>query len=96
MTSHLARLLADHYATAGMDRDEALRLAEATIGTLVAAEALQAGHVEAWERDARIYELRGQGLAASVIGLRVSLSRARVFDAVRRHGKRRRAALRAA
>lgn len=49
---------------------------------------------DAWDRDARIYDLRGQRLTSPVLAVRFRLHPVQVFKIVRRHGKRRRAALR--
>ena len=92
MPTYLQQLLADVFRAQGMpDPEKAAKLAERTL--LRAVGEVQP-ILERFERDAHIYNLRGQRLTATVIGQRVGLCRSKVFQAIRRHIDRRRAALR--
>ncbi len=94
--SHLRKLLADSYVAHGVDRERADELAGQAVHVLLAVDVLQAARLEAWERDAQIYHLRGQRVTVVALEERFSVSRAWVYGAVRRHAQRRRAALRIA
>ena len=91
---HLNRLLAEKYVAIGVERETASKMAEQTVIALVAADVIPQARAEAFERDAQIYYLKGQKIATSEIKSSCAVSRRTVFDAVRRHGKRRRAILR--
>jgi hypothetical protein len=47
--------------------------------------------LDAWEKGAHIHDLRGKGLSCTIIGVRMSIRRERVVEAVRRHIQSRRA-----
>jgi len=73
-------------------------VAASVSGPLIAAEIgvgwMPTRTMDAWERAAHIHELRGKGLSCTIIGVRMSIRRERVVEAVRRHIMSRRAWLR--
>lgn len=92
MSHYLQDLLAEVFRAEGsLDPD---RTAARALEALQRVEVLPAAEVERFERDARVYELRGQGLRPSQLVDRFGISRGQVFKMIRRHGQRRRAVLR--
>ena len=92
MSKYLEQLLTEIMRAEGLEQPE--RAAHAAVGALMRVQVLPAVEVERFEADARVYELRGQGVTAPQIAARMVCSSRYVFKAVRRHSKRRRAALR--
>jgi hypothetical protein len=90
---HAKKLLAEKYAAVGVEPERAAQLAGQAIRVLVDAEVIAQGRLDSWERDAQIYHMRGQGVPCAAIQGSFSVSRSRIYDAVKRHGMRRRAAL---
>lgn len=90
---HLVDLLATALTARGWPSDATQRLAREVLDVALAAGVVSRSSLDQWERDAQIYHLRSHGLSAAVIGVRINLRRSQVFEAVRRHTKRRRAAL---
>jgi len=56
-------------------------------------EVITHASVERFERDAKLYQLRGSGLGCTILAARFSMPRECVFRAIREHAKRRRAVL---
>lgn len=94
--AHALQFLQDQLERAGLPAPVAACEAGRLLAAQVAAGLVPLRALEAWERDAHIYHLRGQRLTVEVIGTRVNLSRSNVFEAIRRHQKARRAAARVA
>jgi len=94
--SYARQLLTECFAAGGMDIATATRAADLALTTCVAAGLVAEERLDVWEREARVYHLRGQRLTVEVISARVCLGRSQVFEAIKRHQKRRRAALRQA
>lgn len=94
MSSFAQQLLTDILQAQGADEPTARRFAQAVLVAEVAAELLSVAKLDAWERDARIYHLRGQRVKCVDLASRFTMNRATVFAAIRRHQARRRAALR--
>ena len=92
--SYAAKLVAEILASQGLPEADAPRVAECLLDGMLAAQIIHRAVLDAWDRDAHIYHLRGQRLTAVVIGQRVGLCRSKVFQAIHRHTDRRRAALR--
>lgn len=92
--SYAHQLLADILTAQGVPADKAARAAEVIMAAQVAAGLVQVRVLEAVERDARAYHLRGERLTAVIVAQRLSLSRVAVYDAIKRHIQRRRAVLR--
>jgi len=90
---HLKKLLAEKYISGGVEPERATQLAAQAIRVLIAVEAIAPARAESWERDAQIYHLRGQGVSCATIQSCYSTSRSWVYDAIKRHGKRRKAAI---
>jgi hypothetical protein len=88
------QLLANILIQQGEPAERALAVAEAAIFAQVAAGLITVRTIEGVDRDAKVYELRGKGLTAEVIGVRMVMARSKVFEAIRRHSRRRRAVLR--
>ena len=94
MTHYFQTLLADCFAASGIDRETAEKAAKIAVHVDDATERVTQDRSNSWEMDARILELRGQGLTCVAIALRLSICKRLVFKAVRRHQRARRAALR--
>jgi hypothetical protein len=94
--AHAQQFLEEQLRRAGLPPEVAACEAGKQLAALVAAGLVPVRVLEAWERDAHIYHLRGQRLTVATISVRLSLHRATVFEAIRRHQKARRAALRVA
>jgi len=94
MPSFAQQLISDCLVAQGEDRSKADRVAAFVMEVLPAAGIVKQTDAEAFERDARVYQLRGSRLTAVVISERVGLCRSKVFEAIRRHAKARRAVLR--
>jgi hypothetical protein len=90
---NVSALLAEAYIEAGMEPMDAARQARAAVEVLAAAEALPPDRLEAWERDAAAYGLKGAGVPMDVIRGRLGLGRSAAYKAIERHLRRRRAAL---
>lgn len=87
-------LLAECFSAQGLDRAKAEKAAACALQVLPAAGLIKHEALEAFERDAHIYKLRGMRITAVAISERLGISRAGVFRAIRSHTQRRRAALR--
>lgn len=87
-------LLARCFLAQGLDPERVQKAVEAAFPVLIAAGITTAKVIEAVDRDAHIYKLRGARLTAVVISERIGLCRSKVFDAVRRHKRARLAVLR--
>lgn len=92
MSHFLQDLLAEVFRAEGTPDPE--RVAKRAVEALMRVEVMSAAAVERFEVDARIYDLRGSGVAPCQLVVRFGLSRGQVFKVVRRHGQRRRAVLR--
>jgi hypothetical protein len=90
---HLKKLLTERYIAGGIEPERAMQLAAQTVRVLADAEVIAPGRADSWERDAQIYQMRGQGVPCATIQSCFSVSRSRVYDAIKRHGRRRRAAI---
>lgn len=84
---HLAELLSE---CADLDGTKADRV----IQVLIRVGVISQKSVEMFERDARIYKLRRGGLRPCDLMVRFGMSRTRLFEAIKRHEKRSREALR--
>ena len=80
-------------SSTGCDHDHAVTDAKALLCIGIAMGLISHAALAMWEQDARILELRGQGLACTLIGFRLRISRRTVFEAIRRHQAARRGAL---
>ena len=87
-------LLARCFLAQGLDPERVRKAVEAAFPVLIAAGITTAKVIEAVDRDAHIYKLRGMRLTSVVISERIGLCRSKVFDAVRRHKRARLAVLR--
>ena len=94
--SYAQQLLVECFSAGGMDPETAAKAAEIAMATCVAAGIVALDRLDTWEREARIYHLRGQRVTAVVVSIRLQVSLRSVFEATKRHTKRRRAALRTA
>lgn len=94
MSQYAHQLLTDCLVAQGVDPEAAARAVELLLSAAVAADLIQVTRLDNWERDARIYHLRGQRVTCVDIAARFTMNRATVFEAIRRHQSRRRAALR--
>ncbi len=83
-------------AKAGVDQAEAAEACAVFISLSEAMGLITAARLEAVERDAHVLHLAGQGIPRATIALRIGLARSKVFEAIRRHQKARREALRRA
>lgn len=90
--TYLEKLLTEVMRAEGVENPEPAAIA--AVRGLMRVQVLPLAEVERFELDARVYELRGQGLTPAVLVARLGCSRTYVFTAVRRHAKRRRAGLR--
>ena len=88
------KLLAELFMGRGVEPLLAQALARLALDAAVAAELVPPARAESWEREAQVYSMRGQGVALRDIQEGFCMSRSQIYSAVRRHGKRRRAALR--
>lgn len=88
------KLLTDCFTAQGMDPAMAAHVASSFMETALAAEIIERHTLELWERDAMIYHRRGVGSRPSELTVGFTMSRAAIFRIIRRHSKRRRAALR--
>ena len=76
---------------------QAKRLARLAVETLLAVQLVTVNALDRFERDAKLYHLRGRGIMPQELRERFNnLSRTQIFEAIRKHGKLRRAALRMA
>lgn len=91
--SYAQSMLSDCLVAAGFDRSQADRAAACALQVLPAAGIVRDTDLAAFERDARVYHLRGARLTAIVISERMGLCRASIFSAIKRHAKARRAVL---
>ena len=91
---HLKKLLVEKFIAIGVERGIAPKLAQETIQALIASEVVSNEKANAWEQDAQVYEWRAHKVPLADITRCYLISRSAVFNAVRRHGKRRRAVLR--
>ena len=93
-------ILAQCFLAQGLDPEAVRKAVEVVFPVMIAAGITTAKLVEAVDRDAHIYKLRGQRtvsmepMTATVIATRVGLCRSNVFDALRRHQRRNRDVLR--
>ena len=87
-------LLARCFLAQGLDPERVQKAVEAAFPVMIAAGITTAKAIEAVDRDAHIYKLRGMRLTSVVISERIGLCRSKVFDAVRRHKRARLAVLR--
>ena len=94
--SYARQLLVEILLAQGMGEAEATKVVGLIVDRQLACDMMPAEHLDTWERGARAYHLRGQRLTVEVISARVCLGRSQVFEAIKRHEKRRRAALRQA
>lgn len=92
--SYAQQLLTDCLVAQGLDPEAAGRAVAVVLGAAVAADLIQSGRLETWERDAKIYHLRGQRVTCVDLAVRFAMNRATIFEAIRRHHGRRRKALR--
>lgn len=101
MTSYAEKLLTACFAANGIDPEVASRAARICMKFDEATERVPADRDAAFERDARIVELRGQNvdgkpMTCRMIALRLSVDPRTVFRVIRTHQRRRRAVLRIA
>ena len=89
-TTFLAECLS---ASLGVDMPHARQDAQALLCVGVAMGLITKATLDLWEQDARILELRGQGISGTTIALRLGISRATVHAAIKRHQGVRRTAL---
>lgn len=94
MTSFANQLLTDCLIAQGMDPQRAAKTVSVVLETAVAAEIVERKTLDLWERDAMIYHRRGIGARPSDLETGFQMSRCSIFLIIRRHAKRRRAALR--
>lgn len=93
-------ILAQCFLAQGLDPEAVRKAVEVAFPVMIAAGITTAKLVEAVDRDAHIYKLRGQRtvsmepMTVTVIATRVGLCRSKVFDAIRRHQRRNRDVLR--
>lgn len=81
-------------ARTGLDRERAIAATAAFLDLSLAMQLLPLSRLEAMERDAHILYLAGEGLPRVTIALRLGMARSMVFEALRRHQRARREALR--
>lgn len=87
--SYVQREIEARYIKLGVSPEVARCEAGKEIAMLVAMGLISPKALEAVDRDAKAYVLRGQGLTAVMIAIRLSMSRPeRAFEAVRRHHDR--------
>lgn len=86
-------LLAQILTMQGCPEDVAQRAAVAVLRGMVASELVDERTLAHWERDARIYHLRGHRVSCVELALRFSISKRSVFSAIRAHQLRKRAAM---
>jgi hypothetical protein len=89
---HLRRLLAERLIAAGAEPVEAARTAELAVRTMLEAETISAYRAESWERDAQIHCLIKSGAPLEAVRRLHGMSRSGMYEALRRHLERRRAA----
>ena len=102
MSNHLAQALGESLSsrlsavmTVNQDPQHLADLCAAhALEYLLAVQVLTSQRVELFERDAKIYQLRTKGSRPCELGARFAMSRTRIFEAIRRHIKQRRAGLR--
>ena len=94
MSSYVQTVIEARYTRLGISPEIARSEAGKEIAMLIAMGLISAKTVEAVDRDAQVHDLRGKGLTCTVIGVRMSISRTCIFEAIRRHVRRRRAVLR--
>ena len=87
-------LLAQCFLAQGLDPERVRKAVEVAFPVLIAAGITTSKAIEAVDRDAHIYKLRGMRLTSVVISERMGLCRASIFSAIARHAKARRAVLR--
>lgn len=75
---------------------QAERLASLAVDTLLAVHLVTTNALERFERDAKLYHLRGRGVMPCDLATRFQISRALVHAIIKQHGRQRRAALRMA
>jgi len=86
----LSEFLGEAFEAWGMAPQEATAKARAAVSMLVAVGAIPKPVLEAWERDAKIYWLKGKGVSVSAIGRHCGVSRTEVYRALNRTMQRRR------
>lgn len=101
MTAHAyaLQIIEEHLVRCGVPEPIAKSEAPKHLAVLMAAGLVNVRSLDAVERDAQVYRLRGQRvngepMTAVLIGQRLTLARSKVFEALRRHQARRRAVLR--
>lgn len=94
MGTFATKLLTDCFTAQGMDPAMAAHVVSCFMETALAAEIIEQHTLDLWERDAMIYHRRGVGTLSSALTVGFTMSRATIFRIIRRHSKRRRAALR--
>jgi hypothetical protein len=94
MTSCLEDLLSKTFAACGEDPARAARLAKAAAATIQAIDIVPVTSMEAFELDAKIYDLRGKNVTQSALMERLGITKDRIYAGLRRGMKRRRDALR--
>ena len=89
--NHAQKLLQEQLQRAGLPPDVAASESGKMLAGMVAVGWIPARCLDAWEKSAHIYTLRTGNLSCTVIGVRMSIRRERVVEAVRRYVKSRRA-----
>lgn len=93
-------ILAQCFLAQGLDPEAVRKAVEVAFPVMIAAGITTAKAIEAVDRDAHIYKLRGmrtvamEPMTAVVIASRVGLCRQEIFKALNRHLRRRRAVIR--
>jgi len=93
MTSYLETVLAEKFRSMMMDPILADRVAAVTAGTIKALDLVPRQAMDAFELDAKIYGLRGKRVAQPDMIARLGICKRRIYIALVRHAKRRRAML---
>lgn len=94
MTSYVQTEIEARYIRLGISPEVARCEAGKELAMLVAMGLISPKALETVDRDAQVHDLRGKGLTCTVIGVRMSIGRTAIFEAIRRHVHRRRAVLR--
>ena len=93
MTTYLESLLAEKFRKAVSDPKLAASLAALACGTLKAIDLVPRHSMDSFEMDAKINILRNQHVTECEITERLGICKRRIYLALVRHAKRRRAAL---
>ncbi len=91
--TQLETLIIEGYRLSGMEEDVARATAKTTLMLLHAVGIIHSDLLDRFERDAKIYRLKGEGVRTVDLAIRFSLSREAVHRMYRRHMRARRAAL---